>query len=73
MFKYHYKALNTIKLINNNVTKTISTNSSIITLLNNTINTSKFSYRNIILVKSQVGKSTVLIILKNNELKDGIA
>jgi hypothetical protein len=72
MFKYHYKALNTIKLINNNVTKTISTNSSIITLLNNTINTSKFSYRNIILVKSQVGKSTVLIILKNNKLEDGI-
>ena len=73
MSKYYYKALNTTKLINNSVAKTISTNSSIIALLNNTINTSKFSYRNIILVKSQIGKSIVLIILKNDKLEDGIA
>ncbi|OCK96114.1 uncharacterized protein K441DRAFT_553007, partial [Cenococcum geophilum 1.58] len=55
------------------VAKTISTNSSTIALLNNTINTSKFSYRNIILVKGQAGKSTVLIILRNDGLEDGIA
>ncbi|XTI85823.1 hypothetical protein V2W45_1233080, partial [Cenococcum geophilum] len=57
----------------NSVAKTISTNSSTIALLNNTINTSKFSYRNIILVKGQAGKSTVLIILRNDGLEDGIA
>lgn len=51
MSKYYYKALNTTKLINNSVAKTISTNSFIIALLSNTINTFKFSYRNIILIK----------------------
>ena len=72
MFKHYYKALNITKLINNSVAKTISTDSSIIALLNNTINTSKFSYRNIVLVKGQTEKSTVLIILRNDKLEDGI-
>jgi len=72
VFKHYYKALNITKLINNSVAKTISTDSSIIALLNNTINTSKFSYRNIVLVKGQTEKSTVLIILRNDKLEDGI-
>ena len=46
---------------------------SIIALSNNTMNTSKFSHGNIVLVKGQAGKSTVLIILRNDELEDGIA
>ena len=72
MLKLYYKGLILRKEFYS-ITNTFSNNSSIITLLSNTIRDLQLCYSSIVLVEGEKGKYTLLIILEDNNLEDSNA
>ena len=69
VLKLRYKGLILRKELYS-VIDAFSNNSSIITILSNTIRDLQLYYGSIVLVKEEKGKYTLLVILEDNDLED---